>query len=273
VRVGTAPFADLVFHVLAHVPADAAASAWDPTYMSWAEARLGPASARALGEDARALAALLGTHEALVRAQLVAWLFADDGRRSGAAANVRAASHFERALAELGGGDVDAPDVLGHVAGDPGAELLWCAIALEAEHHARLPPVSIDPALAPALVEASAAAPSQPRFEIAVVRSLRQRGRVRGRAVWVGAPSEDFGPSARHAAWQGAHEATVAEVSEREPSLAFGDLEHVAIALLAERARRAKLEAQHGMWLASLRAPDPRADTLSARARAAFERF
>lgn len=245
-------FADLAFHVLAHAPIDAAASAWDPTYVAWSAARLGPASERALGEDARALAATLGSHEALVRAQLLAWLFDED---------VRASSHFERALSELAPSDVDAhgaPDVLAYVAGDRGAELLWCAIALEAEHHARLPPVS--PASIAALAEAldvvRPAAPALDRFDVRVVRSLRLRGRVRGREIWVGAPDPELGPSAEHAAWQAAHEATVAEIEEREPSLGFEDLELAAVRLLDERAADVGQAGAHARWLSGLRVPN-----------------
>jgi hypothetical protein len=53
-------WADLVFHVLAHVEATQAlaASLWDRTYVAFVERHLGPAAHRALGEDARVLGSL-----------------------------------------------------------------------------------------------------------------------------------------------------------------------------------------------------------------------
>ena len=110
-------------------------------------------------------------------------------------------------------------------------------------------------------------------------------GPTRG-VIWVGAPDGDVGPSAEHAAWQAAHEATVAEVGdhdardrdardrdarEREARLGFDDLEHAAVALLAARADEVGLAASHARWLAALTAPDPRAEALSPRARAVYD--
>src|SRR5437773_2584246 len=76
-NVRAKPFAELVYHVLAHVPGDAAASAYDPHYIAWCAERLGPLSERALADDANALATLAPSHDALVRAQLLAWMFDD----------------------------------------------------------------------------------------------------------------------------------------------------------------------------------------------------
>jgi hypothetical protein len=247
-------WAEVVFHVLAHVAVDVPASAWEPRYVRFAEARLGPAQRRPLGEDARALAALLPDHDGLARAQLLAWLFGD---------LERAERVFDRALDELAPEDVDEPTVLAHLRRAPasvrrGAELLFCAAALEASHVRSLGPVVVDgEALALATRALALVAPGLRGVSLGVVRALGWRGRALGGSIWVGAPGAlGGGPSLEHVAWQAAHEAVVAEVfcAARAP---HADAEHVAIVLLAERARRAGLEVAHARWLSSLRAPPP----------------
>jgi hypothetical protein len=254
-RVTARPFADLVYHVLAHVPGDAAASAWDPIYAAWSEAQIGPASNRPLAEDARALAALAPTHDALVRAQIIAWLFSDPER---------ARPFYERALSELRPEEVDDPAALKMAAGDPAAELLWCAVALEDEAHAKLRPMKTE---APAALEE--VAPNIREFDLGIVRSLRLRGRVYQREIWVGEPGlEPHNPTLEHVAWQAAHEAAAVEIAERSPGLPFASVEHGSVVLLAVRAERAGRAADHARWLSSLRAPDPRLESLSPELRA-----
>jgi len=245
--VRTLPWADLVFHVLAHVRAGAelAPSLYDPAYTAWAERALGPASGRALAEDLRALGALLATHEAQATAQLVACLF-DTAEEAGA--------HADRALAELSSAEVRAPEVLAPLSAlGAGAELLWCAALLEAPAHARLPMPAVDArALADALARAAEVAPELARCEVAHVRALRIRGRVLGSAIWVGVPCEELALTAEHVAWQAAHEATVREVS-LERALAHDALEEAALARLAERARALGRGAEHARWRACFR--------------------
>lgn len=237
------PFADLVFHVLAHVPGVAPASVWDPEYVAWSEARLGPASGRMLGDDAKVLAASLSSHDDLARAQMLAWLFRERGR---------ARACFERSLAELSASDVDEAALLSLLANHPAAEVLWCSVALEDEAHAKLPPIDIA-GVTEAVSAMSDVAPLIETFEIGVVRALRLRGRVRGKEIFIGSPEVT---SLERIAWQAAHEATVAELAPK--NLPFDALEREAIALLKQRAARAGKTESHARWLATIRVPSPR---------------
>ena len=69
------PWAEAVLHVLAHVRAgaDLAPSLWNPAWVDYSRAEIGPAERRTLAEDAKMLGALLGTHDAQANAQLVAF--------------------------------------------------------------------------------------------------------------------------------------------------------------------------------------------------------
>lgn len=238
-------WAEAVFHVLAHARATAqlAASAYDPDYIALIAGHLGPAEDRPLAEDAAVLGRMLASHEALVAAQRLAWLFR---------APERAAAVAGRDLVALGPEDVDAPALLRSVqqAGDA-AEILRAAAELEAPLLARLPPPGIDLGdLAAALAEVAPAAPRLAISAVGALRPLGRRGRVLDREIWVGvAPIE-------HLAWQAAHEATVAEVAEalraRGEAPAHARAEGEALALLEGRARAAGLTAAHRAWRAHL---------------------
>ncbi len=255
----TASFTDLVFHVLAHVEVDVPAGAFDATYVRWVEEHLGPASERELGESAREVARVASTHELLGAAQRLAWLFRD---------GERARPAFAHALGELAPADVDAPAVLLAIAGTPPAELLFCAVALEAAHHARLPETPArGEAFADRLASLRAVAPELVNLPVEHVRALRRRGRLFGGRIWVGLPGAVV-PAVEPSlvAWQVAHEATVAELARAK--LPFAQHEHAAIALLAARATRAGKSAEHAAWLAGLRAPAPAIASLAPETRA-----
>src|SRR5689334_3120479 len=129
------PWADLVFHVLAHVPLPFPSSIHDPLYVAFAERHLGPASARSLAEDAVLLGKVLSTPELCAHAQWVAFLFEN-------AAAARAVT--DRDLREMD--EVHAHGAaLRALAGiEPVAESLRAAAELEAPHHARLPPCAVN---------------------------------------------------------------------------------------------------------------------------------
>lgn len=263
-RVVARPFADLVFHVLAHVPGEAAASAFDPIYTGWSERMIGPASARSLAEDARALAALAPTHDALVRAQVVAWIVRD---------REKARSLFDRALTEIRPEEVDDANALRFAAGDPAAELVWCAAALEDEAHSKLPAMMIE-GIGEAPLALALVAPNIGEFDLGIVRSLRLRGRVHAREIWVGEPgSEPHNPTLEHVMWQAAHEAAAVELTERVPGLPFASIEHGSVVLLAVRSERAGRAADHARWLSSLRSPDPSIESLPPDLRAILDRL
>jgi hypothetical protein len=240
-------FADLVFHVLAHVPGSAPASVFDPAYVAFVEKHAGPANARPLGEDVAVLARAAPNHELLAQLQMLAWLFEGASR-----------APEDRTLSELT--DVDDRAALAAVTRAPvvaAAEVLRASAELEAPIYQALPkPTTTGAALDAHLRELAVAAPFLRACTVDCIRPLRLRGRVRGRAIWVGAPCDVLGPTAEHAAFQAAHEATVAEVSERarERGIAHDHhgLEHASLVLFAERSERVGLGARHAAWLSHL---------------------
>ena len=260
-------WADLVFHVLAHVEATEtlAASLWDRTYVAFAERHLGPAEHRALGEDARVLGSLIRSHDELASVQILAWLFAGVDR-------ARAAQH--RDLRDLAPTDVDDAGALEAIQGLHAAvEVLRAAAELEAQAYERLPELPLDRnGLARALGEVVDAAPFLRRCEVGVLRALRLRGRARGETIWVGWPCAELRLTVEHAAWQASHEGTVLEIGEHSvrsgASLGEREREHAAVVLLAERASAAGLGDPHRRWLGHFgqNAPDVRPASLGAEA-------
>jgi hypothetical protein len=224
VRIARASrWTDAVFHVLAHVPVDAPASVYDPVYIRYAGREIA---------DAPLLATLLPTHDALARAQLLAWLWESPERGR------------EKDLAELGAGDVDAPGLLPYLGG-PGVEILRANAELEIDH---LPSFALDEeALSRALDRVRAAAPSLDA--VVVSPPLRMRGRVYDAQIYVGAPIE---LAVEHVAWQAAHEATVREVGPGPHQV----IEARAIELLRDRAREIGLGAEHARWWSAYEARD-----------------
>ena len=235
-------WAELVFHVLAHVRAGVAASAYDSTWIAFAERHLGSAQKRPLGEDVEILARTATTHDMLAEVQLLAWLFRDPARANACA---------DRTLSELAPEDVDDAAVLARLRGNGLAEIVRAAAELEAEAFATLPDVARE------LVDyatVSAAAPWLARFVIEALRPLRIRGRVRGEHIFVGVASAELSVTPEHVAWQAAHEATVAEVHRRARvnglAVTHHPLEHTALVLLAEGARAIGESAAHARWIA-----------------------
>lgn len=240
-------FAELVFHVLAHVPGDVPASVFDPAYVAFVEKHAGPSASRPLGEDVAILARGATTHDILARLQMLAWVFQGELR-----------APEDRTLAELT--DVDDRSALTAVTRADVvalAEVLRASAELEADVYAALPRTTVERSvLDRALAEVSVAAPFLRACTIECVRPLRLRGRVRGRQIWVGEPSEDLGPTSEHAAFQAAHEATVAEVAEEARRLGIAHdhhaLEHAALVTFAERALHAGLGSRHARWISHL---------------------
>lgn len=184
------------------------------------------------------------THDLLARAQALAWVFesAEDSARASA-----------RELAALTAEEVASPDALA-IAASAGAvaEVLRAAAELELGGLSRLEPASAD-ALAEVAAASAAiarAAPSLGRFEVWVARPLGLRGRTHAGSIVVGLPGLGC-PDAEHAAWQAAHEATVAETAA-EGASTFVEFERRAIGRLRSRARAAGLAEAHGRWLARL---------------------
>src|SRR5688500_4294288 len=192
-------FADLVFHVLAHVEATAAlpSSLYDATYVALCQRELGAIEQRQLGADVKALGAVLGTHQALAAVQRLAWLHE----------TIAESEQVEtRSLNELAPGDVARPALLAELVREaqPALELLRCAVALERPHHARLALAEVaadeQDELLQVVTELCAVAPGLARARIAYVRSLGRRGRVWGSEIWLGLPGSENGPTPEHAA-------------------------------------------------------------------------
>ena len=234
-------WADLVFHVLAHVRVAAAASAYDDTWIHFVARHSGPASQRPLGEDAVVLASAAPTHDALASLQLLAWLWNDVAR---------AGKCSDRTLDALDAEDVDDPDVLAALQRPEtitAAEVLRAAAELELEVVSALPPVVPLSAVSCPVAWAS-------DYSVEGIRSLRLRGRVYRNEILVGVPCREVGPSAEHVAWQTAHEATVACLQREALAAALPitheALEHAAITMLREHAERIDRSDEHVRWLA-----------------------
>lgn len=237
-----------MFHVLAHVRSSAPAGLYDPTWIAFV-ARHARAVDRTLAEDVAALEAAQLSHDALAELQLLAWLF-ESTERTEAAVDAR--------LDELGPDEVDDPGILRLLqrsAHRPVIELLRVAAELEIDTVRALPPPKTRGSVEE-LARVSVAAPHLARCVVEHVRPLRLRGRVLRRRIWVGVADDELGPTAEHVAWQAAHEATVAEVSERA-RLSYLPLEQCALHLLSTRAARAGLAESHARWLAHFGALPP----------------
>jgi hypothetical protein len=237
--------------VLAHVQASARlpSSNHDATYVGFVRHHVGPAEQRLLAEDAAVLGRVVSTHDALSRLQLIGWLFES---------TERAVACAEVGLDQLSPCEVDEPELLPTLqCVGPAVEVLRCAALLELEAWSALPKIGPEhAALRASLDRVSLASPQLERCRVRMVRSLRLRGRVRRREIWVGAPIPQLALSPEHAAWQAAHEATVCEVSEAMAAMdrerSFRCMEKVAVVLLTERAQEAGLEREHARWLAHL---------------------
>jgi hypothetical protein len=267
-------WADSVFHVLAHVDgsADQPASLFDADYQRFCGEHLGPVSQRALGDDRLALGALLRGHDDLARVQLLAWLYHEPSR---------ALADTAIDVGALEATSVARPALLPPLAalGDA-VELLRCAVALEAEHHARLPPTRFEAApreaelLDSALTAAQAWAPRLADCVVIPARALCRRGRLFEREIWIGVPDAAPGPTLDHALWQACHEASLLELLEH--AAAWGadapperSAEQAALVLLGERAAQHGQQAAHRRWLSHFGRARPalRRDALDAAAR------
>jgi hypothetical protein len=186
---------------------------------------------------------LLTSHDAMVEAQSLAWLFDSVAQASAVAA---------RPLAALSPGDVAQPALLPALRGDA-AELLFCAALLEHEPWEELPAAVDDGAsIQEAVTDLRAVAPGLDGVTLAALRPLGLRGRVCGGEVWVGVPGWGEATLER-CAWQAAHEATVREVCARCPEVSGSHAarEELAVALLARRSRAAGRHEAHARWSAS----------------------
>lgn len=273
VIVDAAPacWADLVFHVLAHVRATRhlAASLFDSVYVRYVEGHCGASSARTLARDAEVLGRVVTSHEGLASLQLLAWLHSTiDGARGCA----------ELELTQLTSMQVDAPELLLPLSRmGPAVEVLRCAALLEEDCWSSLPsPPDEAWDLQERLDAVVAAAPRLARCRVRRVRSLRLRGRIRGSEIWVGHPGDALGVSVEHVAWQAAHEATVCEVAEAMETMgkapSFACVEHVAVVLLADRSASAGMGEGHRVWLSHLgNAPSISSADLSVEERAVLQ--
>lgn len=239
-HVALAPsHAELVFHVLAHVPCSAPSSLYDPAYVDWVAGYLGPAEARPLGQDVAVLAGQ--SHAGAIRLQRYARVFADPHvARAWTTSPLEdvPATALER---------VDQRDAL--LPSDDVLEVLRCAVALELDAWRHLPPVWAPPSLAHDLAPWGELAPRLLRMPLFGLRSLGARGRLWDDGIWIGLP--DDRTRLEEVGWQAAHEATLAEVCDAE-ALDEDTAERVSVALLAARAECHGYETHvaHAAWVA-----------------------
>lgn len=242
------PWADLVLHVLAHVQSLSRfpAALWDPAYAAFVAGATGPACERALGQDVEVLGRVIGSHEQLARLHLLACLF-ETPEQALASATID--------LAQLTAQEGAEPRVLAALAEcGPVAEVLRSAALLEVDAWRSLPDAAFPEAETSDAFDAMRGlAPRLGEFRLCVSRALGFRGRVLAGEIWLGIPGVPGGPTAAHVAWQGAHEACVAEVAERARAvLGEREVEHVALVLLSDRARFAERVSAHQNWLSTM---------------------
>lgn len=242
IHVSTPPpsWAEVVFHVLAHLPAHGLPSSlYAPWYIQFAERELGAASQRALAEDIAVLGALLRDHDALVAAQGIAWLWRESGS---------ALARAERELSALRDIDVDDELALAQVHVRAYAvEGLREAALLEATSVAALPLPRLDTAeLTDALTTLLPCAPQLARADVTPLRPLTVHGRARGRSIFVGVPGA--GVSLQHVAMQAAYEATLCEVLSLQSPLAPRRARVVSLVLLNARCADSEAAQLFRVW-------------------------
>jgi hypothetical protein len=244
------PWAEAVFHVLAHVGATAAlpSSLHNTEWIDYAARRVGVAETRSLGEDAAVLGKTLNTDRSLAQAQLLAWLFESMDR-------VHAVQR--RSLVDLDPSDVDRPAVLEslRVSNSAAVEVLRAAAELEVDRLADIAVEPIDgPKLESTLDRLVPVAPELARCTVGLARPLGIRGRLYDHIIWVGVPNDALGVSVEHVSMQAAHEATVCEVVGDGFS-GYVAVEREAVRRLTERAREHGLSEMHQRWLRRFRVP------------------
>lgn len=245
----TSSFANLAFHVLAHLAVPGHTSLFSPRYVAWARRELGPAAVDAIVEDAAVLAALHAAEPNVESLHALPFLHhrIDDMLATAA-----------RPLGALGPTDVADAAVLRALRSvDPKlVDILRADIALAGRAYARVFDDRIRPALARAcdtvrepFALACELMPTLLTARIELAHPLGQRGRVLRDRIVVGAPAE----------WNDVTPETtiVLAMHERAVSLAEGDWATVERQALREVTRRLEhappaLAEAHHRWLHSL---------------------
>jgi hypothetical protein len=241
-------FAQLVFHVFAHVPLDGPGNTHDRRYVAWAAGRFEAADQRLLAHDAALLARLWNAdsrYDALHR-------FCE--LHQGIAGLLACA---DRPLAELRADEVADPGLLALLRELPGAELIHATFALLAPGFLRVF-AELEPTLERASVDVRVwlerlepACPGLSRVGVELIWALGMHGRaLAAHRILVGAPAEWNGCSPARQAVLAAHEHTVAGVESGD----YVEVEWTALTRLAAALRDAEspLRDAHRDWLASL---------------------
>ncbi len=234
-------FAELCFHVLAHVRRAGPGDLFDAAHVAWSRSVLGAAAQRQLEADAAVLAALWEAAPALDVLDALAEM-----HRSIAAFRRTAG----RALAEVRADEVAEPGLLRALQGLGAAgEVVHAALGLLArpfaEVHARAiaPRLGASaPAIAAALEELAPHVPGLAGARIELALALGRRGRAMPERIVIGP-----GP---HAAIVAAHEVAVCSSGQVDHARA----EWAALGRLARWLRGAPgpLREAHAAWLAGL---------------------
>lgn len=241
-------FAQLVVHVLAHVPLRQAGNLHDPRYVAWARPRMSEADRAMLEHDAALLARCWSADAKL---DLIHG-FCALHRGLGEFAATR-----DRSLAQLDAGSVRAPALLAELAQLPAAELLHANLALLTDgfvpllKELRAPLRAAQAAMGSAMRRVSAAIPDLAGARVELVWALGHHGRAFDDRILVGAPSSWSGCSPMRQAVLAAHEHLVTMAEAR----GYVEQEWFALTTLARRIASHdddELRRTHQRWLAEL---------------------
>ena len=243
-------FAQLVAHVLAHVPLDQAGNLYDPRYVAWARRHADAADRQLLEHDAALLARCWRADRSLDLLHGFCQLH-------------RSLAAFERscsrALTQLQPEQVDDPQLLAALKGAPAAELLYATLALLADRFASTL-ARLEPQLAracdqmqPFTRRLAEVVPGLAGARVELVWALGMHGRaLRGR-ILVGAPSTWSRCSPARQAVLAAHEHLVGSAGA-DRTADYYECEWAALTGLAAYMHKAdsELRAAHAGWLAEL---------------------
>lgn len=246
-------FAQLVAHVLAHVPLDAPGNLYDSRYLAWAETAIGAGERAILAQDATILARCWSEDSRLDRLHGYCAL-----HRSLARFRVTAG----RELAALEAAEVSAPGLLAQLRELPAAELLHASLALVVDDFEAVLS-TLEPELAraceqmsPLLEGLAAHVPGFASARVELVWALGMHGRAFEDRILVGAPAAWSGCSPARQSILAAHEHVVL-ASERRDHVgrewdALTGLARLMATVDADTDALG-LRAAHADWLASLR--------------------
>ena len=251
------PYADLVYHVLAHVPVDGPSSVHDAHYLAWSRATLPEPARRPAEEDAEVMGVLYARTEGAALLHALPALHDDLPAFCASAA---------KGLGELEAHEVADHDLLRALLGIDRrlAEIVRCAMALAARAYGSAHAERVEPELrraaaeiAPLFDDAMDLMPAMRHFRVELVHPLGPRGRVIGRRILVGAPVPWCGLPPAHPVLQAMHECAVAcadgerraaGVAAPQAGDTYVECEWRAMRAVEQVARGTAWQGRHAAW-------------------------